>query len=144
MRKLVVLFVLMLTACGSLLQYEGAGLKIPQSLMTSADPDLIETRYCGPPKRDAKGRIKRRAAVITAYKKDHPCPSTGLYGEGTCENYSLNHTIPLACGGCDSVSNLSYMRNDVKKIVDSYEREISALNPPIDDTAACVNKVQLP
>jgi hypothetical protein len=35
------------------------------------------------------------------------------------------------------------MRNDVKRIVDSYEREINALNPPIDDTAACVNKVQL-
>lgn len=106
-----------------------------------ADSRLIETRYCGPPKRDAFGVIIRRADVITAYKAAHPCPSSGLYGRGKCENYSLNHPMPLACGGCDSVSNLMYMRNDVKKIIDGYERKISARNPPIDDTAACVNKV---
>ena len=115
----------------------------PNTLL-SVDFDLLETRYCGAPKRDANGRIIRRSAVITAYKKIHPCPSTGLYGAGACPDYSLNHPIPLACGGCDSVSNLMYMRNDAKKIVDGYEREISALSPPVEDTAACVNKVQPP
>ena len=114
----------------------------PKSLMMNVDPDLIETRYGGAPKRDANGRIVRRSAVVTAYKKLYPCPSTGLYGAGACPGWSLNHDKPLACGGRDAVSNLSYMRNDVKKIVDSYEREINALNPPIDDTAACANKIQ--
>ena len=116
----------------------------PHGLMASIDPDLLETRYGGAPKRDANGRIVRRAAVVAAYKKLYPCPSTGLYGVGACPGWSLNHDKPLACGGRDAVSNLSYMRNDVKKIVDSYEREINALDPPIDDTAACVNQVQPP
>jgi hypothetical protein len=134
-RIFIFLAAMFLVACGS------APIAQPQSLL-SIDVDLLETRYCGTPKRDANGRIIRRSAVITAYKKIHPCPSTGLYGSGACPDYSLNHNMPLACGGCDSVSNLMYMRNDAKKIVDGYEREISALNPPIEDTAACVNKVQ--
>ena len=132
--KLLILIVL-LTACGQSPQ-------APQGF-ASLDPDLIETRYGGAPKRDANGRIVRRSAVITAYKNLYPCPSTGMYGLGACPGWSLNHDKPLACGGRDAVSNLSYMRNDAKKIVDSYEREINALNPPIDDTAACVNKVQI-
>lgn len=101
---------------------------------------LTETRYCGAPKRDASGGIIRRADVIAAYKKVHPCPSTGLYG-GACPGWALNHNIPLACGGCDAVSNLSFMRADAKAIVDSYERKINAAKPPFPDTAACVNKV---
>lgn len=114
----------------------------PNTLMGDVDVDLIETRYGDAPKRDANGRILRRAAVIAAYKKIHPCPSTGLYGAGACPGWALNHDKPLACGGRDAVSNLSYMRNDVKKLVDSYEREINALDPPVDGTAACVNKIQ--
>ena len=132
--KLLILIVL-LTACGQSPQ-------APQGF-ASLDPDLIETRYGGAPKRDANGRIVRHSAVITAYKNLYPCPSTGLYGLGACPGWSLNHDKPLACGGRDAVSNLSYMRNDAKRIVDSYEREINALNPAIDDTAACVNKVQI-
>lgn len=102
---------------------------------------LTETRYCGAPNRDARGDIIRRADVIYAYRKIHPCPSTGKLGMGACPGWSLNHNVSLACGGCDSVSNLVWMRNDVKKIVDSYERKISASTPPQPDTAACVNKV---
>ena len=102
---------------------------------------LTETRYCGAPRRDASGSIIRRADVIAAYKKVHPCPSTSLYGPGACKGWALNHDKPLACGGCDSVSNLSYMRNDAKAIVDSYERKINAAKPPYPDTAACVNRV---
>ena len=102
---------------------------------------LVESRYCGAPKRDASGRIVRRADVIYAYRKAHPCPSTGALGVGACPSWALNHTVPLACGGCDSVSNLSFMRTDAKKLVDSYERKIGASTPPQPDTAACVNQV---
>lgn len=102
---------------------------------------LLETRYCGAPKRDANGSILRRADVIAAYKKTHPCPVTGLLGPGACPGWALNHNLPLSCGGCDSVSNLSYMRADAKKIVDSYERKINAATPPFPDTAACVNRI---
>ena len=99
-----------------------------------------ETRYCGAPARNADGTIYRSHTVMSAYRKAHPCPATGLY-KGACPGWALNHSVPLACGGCDAVSNLMWMRNDAKLIVDSYERKISALNPPIPDTAACVNQI---
>jgi hypothetical protein len=141
---ILLLFLTILAGCNSLQTSAQSKEYEPQSLFSAKaiDPALVETRYCGAPKRDAKGVIMRRSDVVTAYKKIHPCPTTGLYGAGTCPDNSLNHIMPLACGGCDSVGNLMYMRNDVKKIVDGYERQISALDPPIEDTAACVNKVQ--
>ena len=107
----------------------------------TAQSALTETRYCGAPKRDASGEIIRRADVIYAYRKIHPCPSTLKLGMGACPDWALNHNVSLACGGCDSVSNLSFMRNDVKKLVDSYELKINASTPPQSDTARCVNKV---
>ena len=106
-----------------------------------AQSALTETRYCGAPKRDASGVIIRRADVIYAYRKIHPCPATGKLGMGACTDWALNHNVSLACGGCDSVSNLMWMRADAKKIVDGYERNISASDPPQPDTAACINKV---
>lgn len=71
----------------------------------AVDPALVETRYCGPPKRNAKGIIIRRADVVRAYWAQHVCPTTGLYA-APCPDYALNHSIPLACGGCDTVSNM--------------------------------------
>ena len=102
---------------------------------------LTETRYCGAPVRNADGTIKRDPKVIYAYRKANACPTTGKFGMGACPKWSLNHPKPLACGGCDKVDNLIWMRNDVKKLVDSYERKISASTPPQPDTGACVNKV---
>lgn len=110
--------------------------------VANAQPSaLTETRYCGAPRRDANGVIIRRADVIYAYRKIHPCPATSKLGMGACPDWALNHNISLACGGCDSVSNLSFMRSDAKKIVDGYERKINASTPPQPDTAACVNQV---
>lgn len=110
--------------------------------VASAQPSaLTETRYCGAPRRDANGDIIRRADVIYAYRKIHPCPATGKLGMGACSGWALNHNKQLACGGCDSVSNLMWMSSAAKKIVDSYELKISASTPPQPDTARCVNKV---
>lgn len=114
------------------------------TLQACATP-LDETRYCGPPKRDAKGQIIRRADVLAAFQRIHPCPSTGLT-KGACPGWAKNHDRSLACGGCDAVSNMSWMPNDIKACagphcVDRYERKINALEPPIADTAACVNEV---
>ena len=126
--KFVLVLALFLSACVTR--------PAPQSLLGDVDYDLIETRYCGSPKRDANGTIIRRSAVVTAYWRQHVCPTTGLY-KAPCPDYALNHILPLACGGCDSVSNLTAMRVDAKKIVDGYERKIFAANPPFPDTAAC-------
>ena len=112
------------------------------------DP-LTECRYIDPRteviKRDANGTIIRRADVIAAFRKIHPCPSTGLY-KGACKGWAINHDRSLACGGRDEVSNLSWMPTDVKACagahcVDRYERKINALSPPIPDTANCVNEI---
>ena len=102
--------------------------------------NLTETRYCGAPKRDFNGVIIRDSKVVYAFRKANACPSTQIFGMSACPGWSLNHSIPLACGGCDAVSNLTWMRNDVKKIVDNYERKISASTPSQPDTAACVKR----
>lgn len=106
---------------------------------------LTEVRYCGAPVRLADGSIRRRADVLRAFRKAHPCPST-LRTTGSCPGWSMNHVIPLACGGCDAVSNLQWLPNDVKSgagphHVDRFERKINAATPPLPDTAAC--KLQL-
>lgn len=99
-----------------------------------------DCRYQGAPLRNPDNSIKRDWKVVSAYRKLHPCPSTGLH-TGACPGWQLNHSISLACGGQDAVWNLVYMRIDVKKIVDGYERKINASIPPQPDTAACVNQI---
>lgn len=104
---------------------------------------LKDYRQCGFVDRDESGNIKRSSTVITAYKKLHPCPSTGLT-TGACPDWSLNHSIPLACGGCDAVYNLTWTPNVIKSCaspwcIDRYERKINAATPPVPDSAACVN-----
>ena len=111
------------------------------ALPVRADP-LVETRYCGAPVRLADGTIRRRADVLAAFQRLHPCPSTGLR-TGACPGWQKNHGLPLACGGCDAVSNISWIPVSIKTCadphcVDRYERKISASTPPQPDTPACV------
>jgi len=81
------------------------------------DP-LKEYRYCTiEPKRDADGNIYRRSDVLTAYKKLYPCPST-MKTTGACPGWAIDHSIPLACGGCDAVFNLVWLPNDIKSCSD--------------------------
>ena len=108
----------------------------------AVDPSrLTETRYCGSPERTAYGVIKRSMAVTSAFQKIHPCPSTGLK-TGNCPGWSINHTIPLACGGCDSVSNMDWMPNEIKSCSepwcrDRWERKV--YDSTYSDTDACTN-----
>ena len=107
---------------------------------------LLETRYCGPPKRNATGEIIRRADVLAAFQKIHPCPSTGLTS-GACMGWQKNHVIPLACGSCDEVSNLAWFPVQIKTCtnwycVDRFERKIYDNNIP--NTDACTNVIIKP
>ena len=104
---------------------------------------LKDYRQCGFVDRDESGNIKRSSTVTSAYKRLHPCPSTGLT-YGACPGWSLNHSIPLSCGGCDAVYNLTWMPNVIKTCsqpwcVDRYERKINAAEPPVPDSNACKN-----
>ena len=112
------------------------------ALPALANP-LLETRYCGPPKRDARGEIIRRSDVLAAFQKIHPCPSTGLK-TGACAGWQKNHPVPLACGGCDEVSNLQWLPLQIKTCaswfcVDSFERKI--YDNGIADTDKCTNVI---
>lgn len=83
---------------------------------------LDETRYCLPIVRDANGVIVRSTAVQKAFQKIHPCPSTGLTF-GPCPGWQRNHVIPLACGGCDAVSNMDWMPVEIKTCKDWFCRD---------------------
>lgn len=106
---------------------------------------LHDPRYCGTPVRDADGDIVRSSAVLRAFKKIHPCPSTGL-STGACPGWSIDHVVPLACGGCDAIYNLQWLPNDQKSTAgdhakDRFERKIYAAPFPIEGTEACAFEV---
>lgn len=96
---------------------------------TSVHPvsPLEEQRYCGTPRRSSDGSIYRRTDVLAAFKKAHPCPVTG-HSTGACGGWAIDHIIPLACGGCDAVSNLQWLPNGIKSAPtigkDRFERKI--------------------
>lgn len=92
------------------------------SLSANAGP-LDETRCCQVPKRDAQGQILRRADVLSAFKKVHPCPSTGKTS-GACPGWIMDHVIPLACGGADSVGNLQWLPVESWRAKSLFERQI--------------------
>jgi hypothetical protein len=99
-----------------------------------------EMRYCGPPKRGALGEIIRDQKAIYYFRKIHKCPSTGLK-TGACPGWSIDHPVPLACGGCDAVSNMAWMPNTIKTgkskySKDRWERKVYA-RPDIYDGHNC-------
>lgn len=73
----------------------------------------IDPRYCGPAFRDENGRIMRSQQVLADFQRAHPCPSTGKT-TGACPGWAKDHVIPLVCGGCDAVSNLQWLPNQIK------------------------------
>lgn len=98
------------------------------SSAANATNPLVEERYCGEPKRDTKGHIIRRADVLYAFQKQHPCPATGL-ATGACKGWQKDHIIPLTKGGCDAVSNLQWLPVEIKTCKaahckDRFERDI--------------------
>lgn len=96
-----------------------------------------ETRYCGVPRRDASGDIYRSSAVRSAFLRAHPCPVTGV-STGPCPGWQVDHVIPLACGGCDAVSNMQWLPTSLKVAAyigkDRFERKIYG---GVVDTASC-------
>ena len=95
---------------------------------------LDENRYCYTDlkqiPRDADGTIHRSTAMIAAFKKQHPCPSTKKR-TGACPGWAIDHTIPLAVGGCDAVWNAQWLPDAIKSCAaptckDRFERIIYA------------------
>jgi hypothetical protein len=89
---------------------------------------LDETRYCGPPRRNAAGQILRSSAARDAFQRLHPCPATGKTA-GPCPGWQVDHIIPLASCGCDSVTNMQWLPVSLKTCAgvackDRWERRI--------------------
>ena len=71
--------------------------------------------------RDKHGRIRRSAAAKDAFKRQHPCPSTGRTS-GSCPGYVIDHRQPLECGGADAASNMQWQTIAEGKAKDRTER----------------------
>lgn len=91
------------------------------NIVTSARASghLVETRYCGQPKRDASGEIIRSTAVRDAFQRIHLCPSTKM-ATGSCPGWRKDHIVslgakhPVLGGGCDSVANMQWLPVEIK------------------------------
>ena len=105
-----------------------------------------EYRYCGELKRGSLGEILRDKEVIAAFKRIHPCPSTGKTN-GACDGWAIDHVIPLACGGCDAVTNMQWLPDSMKNHAgilpkDRWERQVYA--PSNMSLPACQFRVVKP
>ncbi len=56
----------------------------------------------------ADARPHRSAAVVLAFKRHHPCPSTGLR-RGACPGWQVDHAQALCAGGPDAEENLQWL-----------------------------------
>ena len=74
------------------------------------DPRIVELRYCGEPKRNAKGVIMRSVKVRKAFEKMYPLP------EGISrDTMEVDHVLPLERGGCDSIINMQWLPKSIKR-----------------------------
>jgi len=70
--------------------------------------------------RDAEGHIKRSTAAKDAFKREHPCPSTG-FSSGACPGYVIDHIVALKHGGADDPSNMQWQTKEAAKEKDKWE-----------------------
>lgn len=68
-----------------------------------------------------EARIPRSAAEVAAFKRENPCPSTGLR-RGSCPGHIVDHIKPLCAGGPDHRSNMQYQTVAEAKAKDREER----------------------
>jgi hypothetical protein len=66
-------------------------------------------------------RFKRSTAAKNAFKRQHPCPSTGRPG-GSCPGYVIDHVNPLEGGGADAPFNMQWQTIADGKAKDKTER----------------------
>lgn len=70
--------------------------------------------------RNAHGRIARDPRQTNAFKREHPCPSTGK-SYGSCPGYVIDHVTPLKRGGADSPYNMQWQTKGAAKEKDQWE-----------------------
>lgn len=70
--------------------------------------------------------LARDAKQVTAFRKTHPCPSTGKK-TGACPGYVVDHIVPLCWGGEDSPDNMAWQDKAASYKKDVFEREACAI-----------------
>lgn len=65
----------------------------------------------------------RSGAERAAFKRAHPCPSTGQR-RGACPGYVIDHPQPLCAGGPDHRGNMQWQTTADAKTKDRWERRI--------------------
>lgn len=72
------------------------------------------------PRSSSGTREHRSTAAKHAFKRSHPCPSTGAT-RGRCPGYVIDHVQPLKRGGADAPSNMQWQKKDAAKARDKWE-----------------------
>lgn len=57
---------------------------------------------------------RRAQAKKNAFRKSHPCPSTGKT-KGPCPGWEVDHIVPLACGGLDDPANMQWLTKEANR-----------------------------
>lgn len=73
--------------------------------------------------RGAPGASLVLLVLASAFKRENPCPSTGLRG-GSCPGHVVDHIEPLCAGGPDHRSNMQWQTAAEAKVKDREERRI--------------------
>lgn len=127
MTQTLAAFLLLLASACALIAPLPAAAELPAPGEEGA---VADPRYCGEPARTEEGVIKRSRAVLRAFAKVFPCPAT-LEPVPSCQGWAIDHTIPLAVGGCDSIANLTWLPDPIKSCAgsackDRWERKYHA------------------
>lgn len=72
------------------------------------------------PAHSAQARSSREVA---AFKRQSPCPSTGLR-RGKCPGYIVDHVHPLCAGGRDHPGNMQWQTVAAAREKDRWERRM--------------------
>lgn len=86
-------------------------------LLVAAQTLAADGRFCGPPPRDAQGRIIRDPAVAREFERLYPRPKDG-------RRWFKDHPLPMACGGCDSVANMQWLPEELWREKSKWERKV--------------------
>jgi hypothetical protein len=66
---------------------------------------------------------ERSSTHIRAFKRENPCPSTGLR-QGSCPGYVIDHIDPICAGGPDHPSNMQWQTREESYKKDAEERRL--------------------
>lgn len=95
---------------------------------TVAWANSIDPRFQGNPARDPDGSISRSTYQRAVFIQMHPCPVSGKI-TGACPGWSVDHIVPLACGGMDTPVNMQWLPVQIKSCAgqfckDRWERKV--------------------